>query len=94
MPASKNLTPPQRRLRAQAAAHTQWAKEPDPAGRTAPGRAAFMARFEREADPDGTLDPAECARRAEHLRRAYFAKLALASSRARAARKGGDGDAA
>jgi hypothetical protein len=53
-----------------------------------------MARFEREADPDGTLDPAECARRAEHLRRAYFAKLALASSRARAARKGGDGDAA
>jgi hypothetical protein len=48
-----------------------------------------MARFEREADPDGVLDPTERARRAAHLRRAYFARLALASSRARAAKRGG-----
>jgi hypothetical protein len=46
-----------------------------------------MRRFEREADPAGVLDPAERARRAEHLRRAYFTRLALASSRAR--KKGG-----
>jgi len=58
-------------------------------GRTARARAAFLARFEREADPDGALDPAERARRAEHLRRAHFKRLALASSRARTARKGG-----
>jgi hypothetical protein len=48
-----------------------------------------LAKFEREADPQGVLDPAERARRAEHLRRAHFTRLALASSRARAARKGG-----
>jgi hypothetical protein len=78
-----SLTPEQRRLRASIAAHVQWAKEPDPTARTATARKAFMERFEREADPDGTLDPAERARRAEHLRRAHFARLALASSRAR-----------
>ncbi|MGW0759453.1 hypothetical protein ACWD1Y_23770 [Streptomyces sp. NPDC002814] len=53
-----------------------------------------MDRFEREVDPDGTLAPEERARRAEHARRSYFLRLALASSRARAARlsaeRGGD----
>ena len=83
-----SLTPEQRAMRASIAAYTQWAKESDPTGRTAGARAAFMERFEREADPDGVLDPAERARRAEHLRRAYFTRLALASSRAR--KKGGD----
>jgi hypothetical protein len=81
------LTPEQRRLRASIAAHVQWAKESDPTARTATARKAFMERFEREADPDGVLDPAERARRAEHLRRAYFTRLALASSKAR--KKGG-----
>jgi hypothetical protein len=80
------MTPEQRRLRSSAAAHAQWAKEPDRTARTSPGRAAFMARFERQVDPDGQLDPAERARRAEHARRAYFLSLALKSSRARAAR--------
>jgi hypothetical protein len=84
----RRLTPEQRAMRASIAAHVQWANESDPAGRTAGARAAFLARFEREADPDGVLDPAERARRAEHLRRAYFTRLALASSRAR--KKGGD----
>jgi hypothetical protein len=88
------MTPEQRRLRAQAAAYAQWSKEPDPAARTAPGRAAFLERFEREVDPDGTLDPAVRARMAGQARRSYFKRLALASSRARSARKGGDGDAA
>jgi hypothetical protein len=77
------LTPEQRAMRASIAAHVQWAKETDPTARTAGARKAFMERFEREADPDGVLDPAERARRAEHLRRAYFTRLALASSRAR-----------
>jgi hypothetical protein len=85
-----SLTPEQRAMRASIAAHVQWAKESDPPARTATARKAFMERFEREADPDGVLDPAECARRAEHLRRAYFTRLALASSRARK-KGGGDG---
>lgn len=55
----------------------------DPRETTAAARAAFLGRFEREADPDGTLAPAERARRAHHLRQAYFAKLALKSAQAR-----------
>ncbi len=50
---------------------------------TAPARAAFLGRFALEADPDGVLDPEERARRAHHLRKAYFAKLALKSAQAR-----------
>lgn len=46
-----------------------------------------MAKFEREVDPDGTLDPVERAIRAEHLRKAYFQRLALKSAKARRARK-------
>ena len=42
-----------------------------------------LSYFEREVDPDGVLDPAERARRAEYARKAYFAKLALASAKAR-----------
>jgi hypothetical protein len=50
---------------------------------SANGRAAFLTRFEREVDPDGTLDPQERARRAEHARSAHFARLALASAKAK-----------
>ena len=42
-----------------------------------------MARFEREVDPDGTLAPDERACRAEHLRKAHFTRLALASAKSR-----------
>ncbi len=55
----------------------------DPRETTAAARAAFLDRFEREADPDGTLTPTERARRAHHLRKAYFARLALRSAQAR-----------
>lgn len=71
------------RLRASIAAHESWAHTEDRSARTAPARAALMARFEREADPEGTLLPAERARRAEHLRRAYFQRLALKSAQSR-----------
>ncbi len=71
---------------ARLGAHESWARTPDRSARTAPGRAVFDARFEREVDPDGTLPPAERARRAEHARRAYFTRLALASAKARRAR--------
>jgi hypothetical protein len=81
MPA--RLSPEQRSIRARLAAHTLHAKVTDPAAHTAPARQAFLDRFEREVDPDGTLSPADRARRAEHARKAYFTRLALASAKAR-----------
>jgi hypothetical protein len=75
-------------MRARMAAHALHAQVPDAAAHTAPARAAFLARFEREVDPDGVLDRRERARRAEHARKAYFLRLALASAHARGARRG------
>lgn len=80
------LTPAQRALRATIASECSWANTSDPSARTAPGRAAFNARFEKEVDPDGILPPKERARRAEHARKAYFARLALKSAQARSRR--------
>jgi hypothetical protein len=80
------MTPEQRRIRAQIAAHAQWANCDDPASHTAPARKAFLDKFEEQVDPGGTLAPEERARRAEHARKAHFKRLALASSKARAAK--------
>lgn len=74
------------------AAHLLHARIVDPAAHTAPARAAFLSRFEREVDPDGVLEPEERARRAEHAKKAYFLRLALASRNARAAKKRPAGD--
>ena len=60
---------------------------------TSAARAAFLGRFEAEVDPDGTLPPDERARRAEMARKGYFARLALASAKARRIKRGGGGDA-
>lgn len=54
---------------------------------TEAARAAFRERFLQEADPDGTLPPEERERRAAHLRRAYYLRLALKSADARRRRK-------
>ncbi|GHD04285.1 hypothetical protein GCM10010313_20390 [Streptomyces violarus] len=88
MAASTSLTPEQLRLRASIAANTLWSLTEDRAAHTAPARQAFLGRFERVVDPDGTLTPEERARRAQHARKAYFQRLALASSKARAAKAG------
>jgi hypothetical protein len=77
----------ERVLRARMAAHLLHAQISDEAAHTAAARAAFLSRFEREVDPDGILDPKERARRAEHAKKAYFIKLALASRKARAAKR-------
>lgn len=77
------MTEAERKLAASIAAHESWARTPDRSARTAPARAALMARFEAEVDPDGVLPPQERQRRAEHLRRAYFQRLALKSARSR-----------
>jgi hypothetical protein len=84
MPAER-LTPEQRALHARVAAHSRWAKE-DPVQGTEAARKAALDRFEKQVDPDGSLPPAERARRAEHARKAYFTRLALASAKARSKR--------
>ncbi|WP_436792611.1 hypothetical protein [Actinospongicola halichondriae] len=76
------LTPTQRTLRAQIAAHTRWAND-DPVAGTEKARAAFLDKFEREVDPDGDLEPGERARRAAHARKAHFKRLAFKSAKAR-----------
>jgi hypothetical protein len=77
----------ERALRARMAAHLSWATTENPTARTQPARDALQQRFEREADPDGTLTPTERARRAEHLRSAYYTRLALKSAETRRRRK-------
>ena len=53
---------------------------------TRKARETFLARFLDEVDPDHVLPEEERVRRATYARKAYFARLALASARAR--RKG------
>ena len=65
----------ERRLVAQIAAHQSWANTPDPTARTAPARTALLAKFLQEAGGDPI--------RAEHLRLAYYKRLALKSAVAR-----------
>lgn len=76
-------TPAERKLAASIAAHESWANTTDRSARTAKARAALMSKFEHQADPEGKLLPAERALRAEHLRKAHFHRLALASAKAR-----------
>jgi len=65
----------ERVLRARIAAHESWARTSDRSARTAPARAALERRFLEQADGDPV--------RAEHLRKAHFARLALKSAQAR-----------
>jgi len=77
------LTPVERSLHATANAHTSWANTADRTARTANARRAFIEHFERQVDPDRILSPGERALRAEHLRKAHYARLALKSAQAR-----------
>lgn len=43
----------------------------------------MLDKFEHQVDPDGVLPPADRTRRAEHARKAYFARLALKSAQSR-----------
>jgi hypothetical protein len=75
------LSPAERSLRGKLAAHTSWANTKDPTARTANARKGLENKFLAEADGDPV--------RAEHLRRAYYARLALMSAQARRRRSGG-----
>lgn len=77
------LTPEERSLRGRIGAHASWSRTADPSARTEPARRAAEARFERQVDPHGVLPPAERKRRAEHAKKAHFARLAMKSAAAR-----------
>jgi hypothetical protein len=87
VPQNNPLTPTERSLRAQIAAHESWAQTDDRSARTANARKAMLDKFERQVDPEGILPPAERAVRAEHARKAHFKRLALKSAQVR--RRGG-----
>ena len=78
-----SMSQAEKRLRGQVAANTSWSNTTDPSARTRPARDKFAERFIDEVDPERTLPEAERHRRAESARRAYFARLALASAKAR-----------
>jgi hypothetical protein len=65
----------EKQLVARVAAHESWARTPNRSARTAPARAALDAKFIAQADGDPI--------RADHLRKAHFARLALKSAQAR-----------
>ena len=69
----------ERHLVAQIAAHQSWANTEDRAARTARARAALDAKFLTEAGGDPI--------RAQHLRKAHFARMALRSAQTRLKRK-------
>lgn len=68
-----------RHLAAVVGAHTSWANTVDRSARTVPARAAMDRKFLEQADGDPV--------RAAHLRKAYFARLALKSAQSRRAAK-------
>lgn len=82
------LSPELRRLRSQIAANESWARTSDRPARTAKARQAMLDKFEQQVDPDGTLPPAERIKRATHLRKAHFQRMALKSAQARRRRAG------
>jgi hypothetical protein len=88
--ASTSLTRAQRILRARVAASTRWSA---PGARTSQADKR-LARFADEVDPDHKLPESERMTLARQRRRAYMQGLALASSKARAARKPGGSDEA
>jgi hypothetical protein len=69
-------------LKGRLGAHALHAKY-DSRDLTAKARAKFLRRFLDEVDPGRELPEGERLRRAEHARKAYFTRLAMASARAR-----------
>jgi hypothetical protein len=75
------MTPAERSLRGKIAVETSWANTENRSARTAKARRALEDKFLTEAGGD--------PKRAEHLRKAHFARMALKSAQARR-RRGGD----
>jgi hypothetical protein len=82
----EKLTPSERVLRAQIAAHTSWANTIDRSARTAKARQALEDKWLLEANGD--------PRRAENARKAFYKSIAFKSAQARKHRKAAAGGAA
>jgi hypothetical protein len=80
-----HFDPAEMALRGRIGAYVLHARH-DPRETTAKARGKFLARFEREVDPEGVLPEPERLRRAQSTKNAHFARLALASARARTKR--------
>jgi hypothetical protein len=85
-PEPATFDPAEMALRGRVGAYVTHSRH-DPRETTANARAAFMARFEDEVDPERLLSELERRRRAEMARKAHFSRLALASAKARRAKK-------
>lgn len=82
-----SMTPEQRSMRSRLGAHAKWAQTEDRTAATEKLRRGFIEKLEREVDPDGSMDPAKRARLVENKRKEHYARMSLASSRARAKRR-------
>jgi hypothetical protein len=81
---SRPVGHPDNSLLSTLANHEKWAAVEDRAAATAPARQAFRDRFFIEArERFGDLPADELAFRAEHLRKAFYLRLALKSAQAR-----------
>jgi uncharacterized membrane protein len=89
----QSLTPEQRSLRAQKAAHTRWSRSGAREQQARVISEARLARHEQLVDPGGVLDPVERRQCAENSLRAEMAGLALRASKARARKGGSDAEA-
>lgn len=83
------LTPAQRTMRARVASHTSWSQTADRAARTAPARRNSPNCLDYHLDrvDPAITDPDARLAMAKSAHSARMSSLALASSRARAARK-------
>ncbi len=79
-----SLTPAERTCRARLAAYSMHARG---STNTGPARAAFEAKFLDLVDKDRVLPEPIRLKRAAAARKAYYAKLAFRSVKARAARR-------
>lgn len=70
-----SISASERKLRSSIAAHESWAATPDRSARTAAARRGLEQKFLDEAGGD--------PKRAEHLRKAHFQRLALKSAQSR-----------
>lgn len=85
------LSREERQLLGRLGAHSKWAMTEDRTAATQPARDGLLRKFEDEVDPDRVLSPVERAKRAENARKAHYQRMALASAKARRARKEGGG---
>lgn len=87
--AANHLSPAHRSLVGKVAAHTRWAQTTRDERRAATAAATKgrEASWARKADPEGRMTPEELAEAVARMKSAHYARMALASAKARSSRK-------